>query len=102
MFTVTECAFQEIDLVHARLNTLANLRLPRFANSLKKLCLRQNFLRKIEEDSFTPLIHLEDLDLYDNQIKHVGQALEKLPLRYVCVLNAIIPILWLMSGAQNT
>jgi hypothetical protein len=87
IFNDTEYMIQEIDLVHARLNTLANLRLPRFANHLKKLCLRQNFLRNIEEESLAPLLHLEDLDLYDNQIKHVGHALEKLPLRYVCVLK---------------
>jgi len=51
--------------------------------------LRQNFLKRIEEEYITPLTHLEDLDLYDNQIKHAGVALEKLPLRYVCAFTWI-------------
>ncbi|KAG8932183.1 hypothetical protein FRC01_000162 [Tulasnella sp. 417] len=50
-------------------------RLPRFAAALKRLCLRQNFIQTLETADFGPLKSLEELDLYDNKIKHLGDAL---------------------------
>ncbi|KAG9050097.1 hypothetical protein FS837_007620 [Tulasnella sp. UAMH 9824] len=50
-------------------------RLPRFAAALKRLCLRQNFIQTLETADFGPLKNLEELDLYDNKIKHLGDAL---------------------------
>lgn len=67
---------QEINLVHARLNTLANLRLPRFGPYLKRLCLRQNQISSLEAEVFRELVELEELDLYDNKLKHIGDALD--------------------------
>ena len=67
---------QEINLVHARLNALANLRLPRFGPYLKRLCLRQNQISKLEPEVFRELVELEELDLYDNKLKSVGDALD--------------------------
>ncbi|KAG8686519.1 hypothetical protein FRC09_014071 [Ceratobasidium sp. 395] len=69
---------EDIDLVHARLHTLANLRLPRFGPSLKRLCLRQNFVAEVGEGDIGTLEQLEELDLYDNRLKGVGGALDKL------------------------
>jgi len=59
---------------------LPELNLNRFAASLRTLCLRQNFISKLDEDIFHELTKLESLDLYDNQIKHVGTALDKAAL----------------------
>jgi protein phosphatase 1 regulatory subunit 7 len=69
---------QDLELVHSRLATLEKLRLPRFAASLKRLCLRQNFITKLDPDIFGTLTNLEELDLYDNQLKTVGGALDRL------------------------
>jgi len=52
------------------------LNLSRFGKHLKRLCLRQNFISKLEPEDFHPLTELEDLDFYDNKIKHVGHALD--------------------------
>lgn len=67
-----------------------------FQSSITSLCLQpQTTLFKAEFPEeyrcriFAPLVHLEDLDFYDNQIKHVGHALEKLPLRYVCAFLSL-------------
>jgi protein phosphatase 1 regulatory subunit 7 len=70
--------WQDIDLVHARLHTLANLRLPRFGVHLKRLCLRQNFIAEVGDEDVGPLEKLEELDLYDNKLKGVGSALDKM------------------------
>ena len=67
---------QEINLVHARLNTLSNLRLFRFGPYLKRLCLRQNQISRLEPEVFRELKELEELDLYDNKLKGVGDALD--------------------------
>lgn len=77
---------QEIDLVHARLATLDQLRLPRFSAHLKRLCLRQNFIAHLDPAIFHTLTKLEDLDLYDNKLKTAGEALDLLPhLRLACI-----------------
>ncbi|KAF8656879.1 hypothetical protein AX16_002425 [Volvariella volvacea WC 439] len=68
----------DLELVHARIGSLTNLRLPRFANHLKRLCLRQNRISVLNSEDFHPLTQLEELDLYDNKIKHVGEAFDKL------------------------
>ncbi|KAG8690731.1 hypothetical protein FRC11_009476 [Ceratobasidium sp. 423] len=68
----------DIDLVHARLHSLDALRLPRFKNHLKRLCLRQNFLTHIGSDDIGSLTKLEELDVYDNKLKGVGDALDGL------------------------
>lgn len=62
----------EIDLTHLRITTTKGLDLPRFAHTLVRLSLRQNLIHSIREADFAPLQKLTDLDLYDNQIKHVG------------------------------
>lgn len=75
---------QELELLHSRIRSLANLRLPRFAGHLRKLCLRQNIISYLDPDDFHQLTLLEELDLYDNKIRHVGEALDKLgALKYV-------------------
>lgn len=64
--------------MHARLSSLAPLRLQRFAGHLKRLCLRQNAVSFLDPDVFRQLQELEELDLYDNKIKTVGEALDEL------------------------
>ncbi|TVY42274.1 Protein phosphatase 1 regulatory subunit [Lachnellula occidentalis] len=56
----------EIDCVHARISSIPPLRLSRFT-ALKRLCLRQNTISKIEDLPPT----LTELDLYDNLIAHI-------------------------------
>ncbi|CAE6473507.1 unnamed protein product [Rhizoctonia solani] len=68
----------DIDLIHARLHNLDALRLPRFKDHLKRLCLRQNFLTHIGQDDIGSLTKLEELDVYDNKLKGVGDALDGL------------------------
>jgi protein phosphatase 1 regulatory subunit 7 len=69
---------QELELVHSRITSCTPLNLPRFSRNLKKVCLRQNFISKLDPDDFNPLKELEELDFYDNKIKNVGQALDTL------------------------
>lgn len=64
--------------MHLRIGSLVNLRLPRFTNHLKRLCLRQNVITHLDSDIFHALTNLEELDLYDNKVKHLGDALDKL------------------------
>ena len=59
---------QELDLVHSRIKDLEPLRLGRFADHLKKLCLRTNYISKLDNKTFHTLTKLEELDLYDNRI----------------------------------
>ena len=66
---------QELDLVHGRITSLEHLRLHRFANHLKKLCLRQNYVAHLDPGLFSLLTRLEELDLYDNKVKTPGDAL---------------------------
>jgi protein phosphatase 1 regulatory subunit 7 len=69
---------QELNLVHARISSISELKLLRFAPYLTRLCLRQNFISHLDEDVFHALTKLEELDFYDNKIKHVGRALDNL------------------------
>ncbi|KAL9610608.1 MAG: hypothetical protein Q9167_004710 [Letrouitia subvulpina] len=66
---------EDIDLVHCRIKSIPPLRLDRFLQ-LERLCLRQNQISKIDfPGKFGST--MQDLDLYDNLIKHVG-GLEEL------------------------
>ena len=69
---------QELELVHARIGSLDSLRLYRFSGHLRKLCLRQNFISHLDSETLHQLTKLEELDLYDNKVKTVGDALDKL------------------------
>ncbi|KAH9481434.1 Coiled-coil domain-containing protein 174 [Psilocybe cubensis] len=69
---------EDLELVHSKIGSLAGLRLARFAEHLKRLCLRQNFISILEPETFHQLTKLEELDLYDNKLKGVGDALDKL------------------------
>ncbi|KAF8639416.1 hypothetical protein AX17_001506 [Amanita inopinata Kibby_2008] len=69
---------EDLELTHLRIGSLTNLRLPRFARYLKRLCLRQNLISHLDPEGFHTLTLLEELDLYDNKIKHLGNALDKL------------------------
>ncbi|KAH7930192.1 L domain-like protein [Leucogyrophana mollusca] len=69
---------EDLELIHARLSSLTCLRLERFGNYLKKLCLRQNAVSQLDPEVFGVLKKLEELDLYDNKIKTVGEALNEL------------------------
>ncbi|KZS92389.1 putative SDS22-protein phosphatase 1 regulatory subunit 7 [Sistotremastrum niveocremeum HHB9708] len=73
---------QSIELINARLSSdsLLNLDLPRFALSLNQLCLRQNLITHLQPSVFSPLHALQDLDLYDNKLKDIDDALDNLPL----------------------
>ncbi|KAG1750138.1 L domain-like protein [Suillus lakei] len=68
----------ELELVHSRLSSLVNLRLDRFARHLRKLCLRQNAISHLDPEIFRLLTQLEELDLYDNKLKTVGDALDNM------------------------
>ncbi|KAJ3505604.1 hypothetical protein NLJ89_g7329 [Agrocybe chaxingu] len=74
---------EELELLHSRIGSLAGLRLSRFAGHLKKLCLRQNFISHLDPEVFHQLTKLEELDLYDNKIKGVGEALDNLYLTHM-------------------
>ncbi|KAJ8072742.1 protein phosphatase regulatory subunit Sds22 [Marasmius tenuissimus] len=69
---------EELELVHSRIGSLDELRLPRFAQHLKKLCLRQNHISRLDPEVFHQLTKLEEVDLYDNKVKDVGTALDEL------------------------
>ncbi|KIK63124.1 hypothetical protein GYMLUDRAFT_72356 [Collybiopsis luxurians FD-317 M1] len=66
---------EDLELVHSRIGSLKELRLARFANHLKRLCLRQNHISFLDPEVFHLLTKLEELDLYDNKIKDPGHAL---------------------------
>ncbi|TBU49846.1 L domain-like protein [Dichomitus squalens] len=70
----------DIELIHSRLNSnsVSKLGLQRFGPHLKRLCLRQNFISHLDPEIFGALTKLEDLDFYDNKIKHVGTALNNM------------------------
>ena len=60
---------------------------------MKKLCLRQNYISKLDAEDFAELGTLEELDFYDNKLKRVGDALDNLKnLRYViqCVEHVLM------------
>lgn len=64
--------------MHSKIGSLDGLRLARFAEYLKRLCLRQNFISILDPETFHQLTKLEELDLYDNKLKSVGDSLDKL------------------------
>lgn len=70
---------QELELMHLRIGSLENLHLERFKDHLKKLCLRQNFISHLDPTTFQQLTNLEELDMYDNKLKTIGDALVKSP-----------------------
>ncbi|KAI0049764.1 L domain-like protein [Auriscalpium vulgare] len=69
---------EDLNLIHARLSSLDKLRLERFAAHLQRLCLRQNFISQLDPAIFSLLTKLEELDMYDNKLKGVGDALNTL------------------------
>ncbi|KAJ6619697.1 hypothetical protein B0H10DRAFT_2024499 [Mycena sp. CBHHK59/15] len=69
---------EELELVHLKIASLGPLMLPRFAGHLKKLCLRQNFISHLDPEIFHSLTKLRELDLYDNKVKHVDNALDNI------------------------
>ena len=76
--SLTTC-LQEINLIHSRITSCTPLNLPRFAASLKRLCLRENFISVVDPADFGPLVNLEEMDFYDNKIKTIGAALTEMP-----------------------
>nr|POE59112.1 glucokinase [Quercus suber] len=64
---------EEIDVQHSRISSIPALRLNRFTR-LRRLCLRQNFIQNIDLPPELAAT-LEELELYDNLIKHM-QALD--------------------------
>jgi len=69
---------EDLELVHSRISACTPLSLPRFAAHLKRLCVRQNFIARLEPKDFNPLTGLEELDFYDNKLKNVNGILEPL------------------------
>jgi len=67
----------ELELVHCRLASCESLHLPRFGPYLERLCLRQNHIKSLDSADWHPLVKLEELDLYDNQLKHIDGALSQ-------------------------
>ncbi|KZT56910.1 L domain-like protein [Calocera cornea HHB12733] len=65
---------EDLEVIHSRLTSTAPLRLPRFTH-LKRLCLRQNVISALPEADFGTLTELEELDLYDNKVKELGEGL---------------------------
>lgn len=76
--------------MHARLSSLAPLRLQRFAGHLRRLCLRQNAISFLDSEVFRQLQKLEELDLYDNKIKTIGDALDELT-SLMCAFRSFPP-----------
>ncbi|KAK4624053.1 Phosphatase 1 regulatory subunit SDS22 [Fulvia fulva] len=76
---------EDIELLHSKITSIPALRLERYKN-IKRLCLRQNQIQRIElPESSRP--QLEELELYDNLIKHIDgvedcTALTQLDLSY--------------------
>lgn len=69
---------QDIDLVHSRLKAISALGLQRFGPTLTRLCLRQNHIKALDPEVMKALVNLSELDMYDNKIKDVGDALNSL------------------------
>lgn len=60
---------KEIELLHSRITSIPALHLERFQR-VKRICLRQNQIQRIELPD-TCASTLEELELYDNLLKHV-------------------------------
>ena len=69
---------QEVDLIHSRLKSISSLGLQRFGPTLTRLCLRQNHIKILDPEVMKALVNLSELDMYDNKIKDVGEALDSL------------------------
>ncbi|TDL25510.1 L domain-like protein [Rickenella mellea] len=65
---------EEVDFNHLRLQSI-HLRRINWHENIKKLCLRQNQITILEPEVFKLLPNLQDLDLYDNKIKEIGDSL---------------------------
>ncbi len=65
-----------IELVHLKIRSMEDLNLGRFGN-LKSLVLRQNLLDSISEVKYLNK-DIEELDFYDNRIKHISSHLNEL------------------------
>ncbi|TKA29724.1 hypothetical protein B0A50_03087 [Salinomyces thailandicus] len=65
-----EDAPPELDIQHSRVTAIPALRLDRF-KKLRRLCLRQNAIQHIELPPVLAPV-LDELELYDNLIKHIG------------------------------
>lgn len=65
-----------IELVHLKIRSMEDLNLGRFKN-LKSLVLRQNLLDSISEVKYLNR-EVEELDFYDNRIKHISSHLNEL------------------------
>lgn len=68
---------ESIDLIHLKIRSLEDLNLLRF-RQLKSLCLRQNLIESISELEVLPAETMEELDFYDNRIKHISSNLNTL------------------------
>ncbi|SCU98568.1 LADA_0H13938g1_1 [Lachancea dasiensis] len=68
---------EAIELVHLRIQSMEDLELPRFLR-LKSLCLRQNQIESMSEVEVLPVETIEDIDLYDNKIKHISSNVNNL------------------------
>ncbi|CAL9737919.1 protein phosphatase 1 regulatory subunit Sds22p [Monosporozyma servazzii] len=66
-----------INLIHLKIRALEDLNLIRFTK-LNSLCLRQNLIESISEVDSLPVETMEDLDFYDNRIKHISKYVNKL------------------------
>jgi Leucine-rich repeat (LRR) protein len=60
----------DIDAVHSRISSIRKLGLERFT-ALERLCLRQNQITDMSKLPESLAATLEELDLYDNLIKHI-------------------------------
>ncbi|KAL0570211.1 protein phosphatase regulatory subunit Sds22 [Marasmius crinis-equi] len=92
---------EELELIHSRIGSLDELRLPRFAPYLKKLCLRQNHISVLDPEVFQQLTKLEELDFYDNKIKDVGTAFNELSKLSRVVLDLSFNLLKAIPDALN-
>ena len=45
---------------------------------MNRLCLRQNHIKTLDPEVMKALVNLSELDMYDNKIKDVGEALDSL------------------------
>lgn len=68
---------EAIELVHLRIQSMEDLNLYRFYR-LRALCLRQNLIESMSEVDVLPIETMEDIDLYDNRIKHISSNINKL------------------------
>ena len=64
--------------MHSRLKSISALGLQRFGPTLNRLCLRQNHIKALDPEVMKTLVNLSELDMYDNKIKDVGDALDSL------------------------